>query len=599
MTEKSSPVKSSRYEILRVLGYWDLGEIVLAQDKKLGRRVVIKRASGPLDDDGRARFEVEAKAAAVRHPNVPAVYEVGELEGRPFIAREYVEGDSLEVILGSKKELDLIARLEIIEQVCSALGHARKNGIVRRNLGPDNVLVQKDGVVKVVDFAVESPGNEGGNSGSRGEKSGEVPMAGFADGSADDLLRTGGMLFELLTGEEWGGFGDAQEAHAALGAILRDYPPGLDHIVARALARDARERYATGDDFAGDLHLVIVELKKKRVKELFDQAERLNAERLMTPAMELLDEAIRLDPSHAKARKLRKAIRQQQDRIRRADRLDECLLRTDAALEAGNLEEALLQLKNAPDLDAPSDEIEMRLRRIDEAKCRAEASARALAEAELVMARGDLGDARRMIADALAADAKNQELVAFNAALARQLEIESVRGRLMGLQEGATRALSEHDFDAADRLLQEAGPIDPLDEVTARLRAEWTRAKDMEQRAAKLEEVQARVRELIAMDAYDEADQLVMGELETRPDEVLLHQLKAQVEAEARNFDLRQVVDLVIAQAEEIFGRSPEQALRMVQQALENMPDEERLAAHERLLREQLRMRRAEPSIKK
>src|SRR5215472_12661443 len=102
--EDVSLKKIGRYEIIKVLHRGVMGEVILAQDENLGRRVIIKRPFPSALTQGIARFRVEAQAASLRHPNIPAVYEMGAHEGLPFIAMEYVQGETLESILGSGRE---------------------------------------------------------------------------------------------------------------------------------------------------------------------------------------------------------------------------------------------------------------------------------------------------------------------------------------------------------------------------------------------------------------------------------------------------------------------------------------------------------------
>src|SRR5580692_3895592 len=122
--DKISSGKIGRYEIIRVLGRGSVGEMLLAEDEALRRRVTIKRLIRPSVASDLTRFQLEVKAAAFRHPNIPIVYEMGMHDDLPFIAMEFVEGESLETVIESKRELDLITKLKIIEQVCNALGYA-------------------------------------------------------------------------------------------------------------------------------------------------------------------------------------------------------------------------------------------------------------------------------------------------------------------------------------------------------------------------------------------------------------------------------------------------------------------------------------------
>lgn len=608
--EKVSSGKIGRYEIIKVLGRGGMGEVILAQDENLGRRVAIKRPFRSAVADGLARFQVEAKAATLRHPNIPAVYEMGVHEDLPFIAMEYVEGETLERMIESKREVDLITKLRIIEQVCSALGYAHENGIIHRDIKPANIIVQPDGTAKIIDFGIAKLADEDPNSGLTkasqliGSLHYIAPERFFGGGKTDgrvDIFSAGVTLFKLLTGKEPFTGGEAtasfkimNEAHTGLSAFLHDYPPALDEIVEKSLAKNPDDRYQTGEDFADALHEVIEELKRTRVSELFNDAERLTTERRYAPALELLDEAIKLDPSNTQARKLRKLVREHQERIRRAERLRECLLKSDEALLNGNFEEALSQLKDAQNLDQASVEIRNKIQEIEEKKRRFEISTKAITEAERAKVRGDVTGALRIVTKALEDDPDNKRLVALNAALARQMEIEAQRSRLLELQENASRALAVRDFDGADQLLNDAVAIDPSNVETDKLRRELAKGREIEQRRAVLEEIQVRVHEFMHNDAYDQASDLLNRALEKLPNETLLHRLKAEVDAEARKFDVRRIVDLAIGQANELFATSPFEALAVLQKALDNIPGDERLVAYELSLRQQLEARRSE-----
>jgi serine/threonine-protein kinase len=607
--DKVSSGKIGRYEIIKVLGRGGMGEVILAQDENLGRRVAIKRPFKSAVADGLARFQVEAKAATLRHPNIPAVYEMGVHDDLPFIAMEYVEGENLEKLIESRREIDLITKLKIIEQVCSALGYAHENGIIHRDIKPANIIVQPDGTAKIIDFGIAKLQDDDASTGltKASQLIGSlyyIAPERFYGGKVDgrvDIFSAGVTLFKLLTGKEpftgseaTASFKIMNESHTSLRSYLQDYPPALDEIVEKSLAKSPDDRYQTGEDFADALHEVIEELKRSRVSELFNDAERLTTERRFAPALELLDEAIKLDPANTQARKLRKFVREHQERIRRAERLRDCLRKSDEALLSGNYEETLSQLKDALNLDPASADIKSKIQMVEEKKRRFEASARALADAEKAKARGDVTGALRIITRALQEDPENKRLTAQNEILTRQMEVEAQRGWLLELLEKASHALAVRDYDSAEKLLAEATEIDPANLDTDKLRRELAKAKELEQRRAILEEIQVRVQEFIRNDAYDQAADLLNRALDKLPNEALLHRLKAEVDAEARKYDVRRVVDMAISQANELFASSPLEALSVVQNALDNIPGEERLVGYERSLRHQLETQRSE-----
>jgi serine/threonine protein kinase len=587
--EKISSGKIGRYEIIQVLGRGGVGEMILAEDQTLRRRVIIKRLIRPSVASDLARFQIEVKAAAFRHPNMPVVYEMGMHDDLPFIAMEFVEGETLETIIESKRELDLIAKLKIIEQVCTALGYAHRNGIVYGGLTPENIVLQANGVVKIVDFGIAKA------------QEGDV-NAGEIDARAD-LLSAGAALYKFVTGKDRHTTRKVSAAHRIInntqsssGAALQDLPPALAQVVRESLAEDADSHYQTGEQFAEALHKVVNDLTDARVTELLKNAERLMAEQCFEPALELFDEAIRLAPSNTAVRKRRKSVRAHHEQIRRAERVRECLRRSDEALLLANFDESLSHLRNARNVDPDSEEVKAKIQFVEHENRRFANCARALEEAERAKAFGDFASALRLTAEALREDPTNRRLLALNTVLSGQMEMEMQRGRLLELVARAERDLAAGDYDAVVNSLNEAASIDSSNQNVDKLRWDLAKARGMEQRRAFLEDIRHRIRDLFTQDAYDEASGLVNRALETFPDEMMLHRLKAEVEAEERRYDVRQVVDLVIAEVDELFAHSPREAMSVLEKALDNMPDEARLVACELALRPKMESRRPEHS---
>ena len=147
--------KISHYRILEKLGAGGMGEVYLAEDIKLGRKVAIKVLSQEFttNRDRLNRFEQEACAAsALNHPNILTIHEVGEDNGAHFIATEYIDGKTLRRhMAGAALELHEI--LDIAVQAASALEEAHGAGIVHRDIKPDNIMVRKNGYVKVLTLA--------------------------------------------------------------------------------------------------------------------------------------------------------------------------------------------------------------------------------------------------------------------------------------------------------------------------------------------------------------------------------------------------------------------------------------------------------------
>ncbi len=153
----------NHYRITAVLGAGGMGEVYLAEDTKLDRRVALKilPADVALNHGRMERFVREAKAAAaLSHPNIAHIYEIGDCEGTPFIAMEYVDGVTLREKIHHSGE-PLAVLFGYLVQVAEGLAKAHHAGIVHRDLKPDNVMITRDGYAKILDFGlaklVESP----------------------------------------------------------------------------------------------------------------------------------------------------------------------------------------------------------------------------------------------------------------------------------------------------------------------------------------------------------------------------------------------------------------------------------------------------------
>src|SRR6185503_16725304 len=148
--------KVAHYRILEKLGAGGMGEVYLAEDLKLGRKVAIKILSEEFttNRDRLSRFELEASAAsALNHPNILTIHEVGVDEGRHYIATEYIDGVTLRRKMAATP-LQIPEILDVAVQVASALEEAHTAGIVHRDIKPDNIMVRRNGYVKVLDFGL-------------------------------------------------------------------------------------------------------------------------------------------------------------------------------------------------------------------------------------------------------------------------------------------------------------------------------------------------------------------------------------------------------------------------------------------------------------
>jgi len=259
----------SHYKIIKKLGQGGMGEVFLAEDTELRRKVALKFLPPHFTSNAalKARFKREAQAAAaLNHPNIVTVHEIGEHNGVSYIVMEYVEGASLKD-LNEQRELSLDKALDFVIQICSGLGKAHQAGVWHRDIKPANILINRDGRVKIVDFGLAKLQDEtqlltqtGTTMGTPHYMSPEQAKGERVD-QRSDIFSTGVVLYELLTGQR--PFkGESQPAilyaisyatPAPLANHNSNLPASLQRMVDKALAKDPRQRYQQIDGLLADL----------------------------------------------------------------------------------------------------------------------------------------------------------------------------------------------------------------------------------------------------------------------------------------------------------------------------------------------------------
>jgi Tol biopolymer transport system component/predicted Ser/Thr protein kinase len=272
--------KLGPYQIVAPIGAGGMGEVFRARDTRLLRDVAVKvlPASFASDPERRARFEQEARAAsALNHPNIISILDIGDADGVLFIAMELVEGKTLREMLAGGA-LPSRKVLEIAEQMADGLAKAHTAGILHRDLKPDNVMVSKDGFVKILDFGLAklaatplagvsdletvarpatSPGAVVGTAGYMSPEQ----ASGQAVDFRSDQFSLGAVLYEMVTGAK----PFARKTNAeTLVAIIREEPEDaaklnprspapLRWLIERCLEKDPEDRFASTRDLARDL----------------------------------------------------------------------------------------------------------------------------------------------------------------------------------------------------------------------------------------------------------------------------------------------------------------------------------------------------------
>ena len=274
----------SHYRIIEKLGGGGMGVVYKAEDIRLDRFVALKFLPEDLAQDRQAleRFRREAKAAsALNHPNICTIYDIGEENGRAFIAMEFLDGETLKhCIQGKPLEIELL--LELSTEIADALDAAHSEGIIHRDIKPANILVTRRGHAKILDFGLAKVTAKVGASGQTATRAGlrcrppdqsghhaghrclHVPGAGQGQGPGrtdgpvflwGGSVRDGDWDVALPRGKHGGDFRSYSESRSRRRPVRLnpDLPAGLERIIDRALEKDRELRYQHASDMRSEL----------------------------------------------------------------------------------------------------------------------------------------------------------------------------------------------------------------------------------------------------------------------------------------------------------------------------------------------------------
>ena len=263
------------YEVVSLLGVGGMGQVYLAEDAKLGRKVALKLLpkSYTRDESRLRRFQQEARAAsALNHPNILTIHELGEVNGEQFIATEFVEGETLRERL-TRAPLNLAETLDVAVQIGGALAAAHKAGIVHRDIKPENIMLRHDGYVKVLDFGLaklteqQDPATQTRATENVDISSGLVmgtvkymspeQARGRQVDRRSDIFSFGVVLYEMIAGRA--PF-EGKNSNELISTILKkepspltDVPEETQRLISRALRKKKEDRYQTIEDLLADL----------------------------------------------------------------------------------------------------------------------------------------------------------------------------------------------------------------------------------------------------------------------------------------------------------------------------------------------------------
>lgn len=469
-----------------------MGSLYLAKDPKIGRLVAIKLVRQEFDSpEARQRFAREAQSAGtLRHPNIVTIFDVDEHDGLPFIAMEYIDGETLGEIVKRKALLPVARRLQWVEDLCSGLAYAHRQGVIHRDIKPANLMVDTEGSLKILDFGLaRRDASKFTQShviiGTPNYMSPEQIRGQNLD-TRSDIFSVGALMYEVLAYKE--AFPGA--VHQTMHKILHEEPeplegilPGLDpkiqKIMSRAMQKDRDGRYA--DLSAMKLELTEVRLRLENVSVSDAATMPLGREaRFGTPprgTTPMSTPGARTGSSQASKRF--QTNRQSLQR-RRSEQITAALDEARKLFEAADLEKARDKCDEALMLD-PDHPGALQLMDDIGAEADRQQVAQYIAEARAEMQKGQLDRAEALVAQARQMSPESTDVQQLQEAIdTTRREIERTR-QLQETMRRARQRFAEGGFEAALRAVGEVLAIDP----------ENAAAKDLQTRAQEAIEAHA------------------------------------------------------------------------------------------------------------
>jgi eukaryotic-like serine/threonine-protein kinase len=624
----SAPTVIHRYQIVDRIGQGGMGALYLARDPLLDRLVAIKVLREGFDNDElRERFAREARSAArLAHVNIVAIFDFGEHEGQPFIAMEYIPGETLAEKIRRKAALSTVQRLRYVEELCAGLGHAHKAQIVHRDVKPANVMISPDGLVKILDFGIarladSSMTQAGMIVGTLNYMSPEQ-VAGGAIDHRSDVFALGAVFYEILAYRQAfpGSLRDGilhrilNAPPEALAGLRPDLDPAIAAIVMRALEKDPGARYQNLSTMRRDV---------ARIRERLEREDPQQGETLIVRAD---DETIAIEAPRPSTGGLgsgtgsgsgetprtpsasgRRGADPREIAQRRAAEIAARLEAASGAFDRGDFSTAIAAAE-AVLLLAPEHEDALRL--IDRAHEAQDAAALAgaIAAARAALGEGALDRASELVDKAAAIDSGHVDVAAFRAELdaARQRAAEE-RRRAAAIAEAmarAERSLADGAHESAIRAASEALALDPALEAAQAVRRRAAEAIAAEAARQRQEEEARRRAEEEARRA--EAERQRLAEAARLAEEARQREEAARRRADEERRE-REAEQARIAEEErkarEEERQAREEEARLAEEARRQREEEERrqreaeqarIAEEERKAREEERRRREE-----
>lgn len=609
-----TPIRIGKYDVLDILGRGGMGVVYRARDARIGRNVAIKTLTEGFSGNAEMlkRFYQEAgHTGNLRHPNIVIIYDFGDENGLPYIVMEYLDGDPLDRLIREKVPLHLSAKLEIIEQVCSALSYAHAQGMIHRDVKPANIIVQQDGLAKLLDFGIARTDEDQVDGGMTrtgtlvGTPAYMAPerLEGSPLDGRSDIFSVGVVLYQLLTGR----LPFDAEYPAILSQILQQdppplsqhmsvYPVQLDLVIERSLAKKAADRYSSAGDMAADLNAIGAQLKSHRVSELLVEARSAANNGDYPEAKQLIRQILRIDSHHVEAKKLNAAVIESLRLQETRRRVEQLIHVVEEAIEVRNWDHAVTICREGLNLEEENPKLAALMAKASAGQERKEQVRKLLREAEAARAAGNFDSATKSARAASELEPSDSKILAICSVLAREAEEQQRRAQIRELLACVRERLAAHSLEEASKTLTQAEELEPANPEILNLKDEIQAAIEHQERKQLVDTLAEKVLVAATFEQIQAAMRDVVSSLERFPTEPTLLRLKIQLEPRLKD----QVIKRVVAEVNEACRRlSTTDALTRVREGLVTLPGNPDLldlefAISQRLTRQQRELALAE-----
>jgi eukaryotic-like serine/threonine-protein kinase len=468
--------KLGKYELLGELGRGAFGIVYRARDPMINRMVALKTMTTGIADNPNLleRFYREAQSAGfLQHPNIVTIYEMGDEAGTPFIAMELVDGPNFDELITRRAQLPLAVKVVYAVQACRAFDYAHKRGIVHRDIKPGNVMVNKEGTVKVVDFGIArileaSKTQTGTLIGTFAYMAPEVFHGEHAT-ERSDIWSFGVLLYEFLAykqpfvGQSPASLMQAiclQEA-VALRQVAPDCPEDLESVVHRMLRKAEGERFQTMEDLLLELDPICRRLQSETAAAMLDQARQFMAQGKFAEARESLRDAMQVDSTNLEARGLSEKVNAELKRLAVRKQAQQHVDEGRRLLEEGKPQEATGEADNALHLDSKFEPARQLRQDIEREIQRRRLGHQYLESAMQRLVEGLPEEAEALLLKAREVDPASTQLLELEEQVVQEKQRRQQRGRLLDGMQQARALWIQRKYEecvAALTQLQQAFP---------------------------------------------------------------------------------------------------------------------------------------------